>query len=83
MKLLYFAALRSRLGMGEEDIAPPPGVGTVAGLIAWQRRCGPAFAEAFRELQMVRVAVNEEYAGPEQAIGPQDEIAFFPPVTGG
>lgn len=83
MKLLYFAALRSRLGVGEEEVALPPEVRTVAGLIAWQRRRGPAFAEAFRDLQVVRVAVNEEYAGPEQAIGPQDEIAFFPPVTGG
>lgn len=83
MKILYFAAIRSRIGVAEEEIALPPDVATVGELIRWQRGRGPAFAEAFRDQQLVRVAVNEEYAGPEQRVAQGDEIAFFPPVTGG
>jgi sulfur-carrier protein len=83
MKILYFAAIRSRLGLAEEEIALPSGVTTVGELLRWQRARGPAYAEAFRDNQVVRVAVNEEYAGPEQHVAQGDEIAFFPPVTGG
>lgn len=83
MKLLYFAAIRSRVGIGDEAIALPSGIRTVADLVAWQRERGPAFAEAFRDLQVVRVAVNEEYARPEHPVRDGDEVAFFPPVTGG
>lgn len=83
MKILYFAAIRSRLGLAEEEIALPAGVTTVGELLRWQRGRGPAHAEAFRDNQVVRVAVNEEYAGPEQRVAQGDEIAFFPPVTGG
>jgi molybdopterin synthase sulfur carrier subunit len=83
MKVLYFAAIRSRLGVADEDLALPPGVATVGELVAWQRGRGPAYAEVFRDLKVVRVAVNEEYAGPERCLSPGDEVAFFPPVTGG
>jgi len=83
VKLLYFASIRSRLGLGEEELELPDGVATVAELIAWQRCRGPAFAEAFKDLTVVRVAVNEEYAEPARRLGDRDEVAFFPPVTGG
>lgn len=83
MKILYFAAIRSRVGLAEEEIVLPSGVSTVGELLRWQRGRGPAFAEAFRDAQVVRVAVNEEYAGPESRVAEGDEIAFFPPVTGG
>ncbi len=83
MKLLYFAAIRSRVGIGEETVAVPPGIRTVADLLAWQRDRGAAFADAFRDLQVVRVAVNEEYAQAGHPVRDGDEVAFFPPVTGG
>jgi molybdopterin synthase sulfur carrier subunit len=83
MKILYFATIRSRLGLADEDVALPKGVATVGDLVKWQRDRGGAFAEIFRDLKVVRVAVNEEYAGPETRLGANDEVAFFPPVTGG
>ena len=83
MTLLYFAWLRQTLGRGEEAMALPPGVTEVRGLIAPLRGLSPAYAQAFADESRIRVAVNQRHAGFEQAIADQDEIAFFPPVTGG
>ncbi|MGH7059253.1 MAG: molybdopterin converting factor subunit 1 [Stellaceae bacterium] len=83
MKLLYFAWLRARIGCAEEEVALPPGVGDVAGLLDWLRARGPAYAAALADLSVVRVAVNQDYVGPEHAVRDGDEVAIFPPVTGG
>lgn len=83
MKLLYFAWFRERIGVGEEDIAPPEDVATVGDLLDWLRGRGGGYAEALADPAMVRVAVNHDYARPDAAVGPNDEVALFPPVTGG
>ncbi|MFQ5954509.1 MAG: molybdopterin converting factor subunit 1 [Kiloniellales bacterium] len=83
MRILYFAWLRSRVGRGEEQVEPPTGVDTVAALLDWLKGCGPGHAAALENLSVVRVAVNQEYAGPEHKLRPDDEVALFPPVTGG
>ncbi len=83
MKVLYFASLRQQVGVGAEDVAPPAEVETVGQLIAWLKSRSPRHAEAFADLAGVRCAVNQDYARPEDAVRPGDEVAFFPPVTGG
>jgi sulfur-carrier protein len=83
MKLLYFAWVRQRTGIAEEEAAPPDGVQTVRDLIAWLRARGPGYDAAFEDLKAVRVAINQEHADFDAAIKQGDEIAFFPPVTGG
>jgi molybdopterin synthase sulfur carrier subunit len=83
MKLLYFAWLRQRIGIAEERIDPPAEVATVAGLIQWLRGRGPNFAEALRDGSVIRVAVNQEYVPVSHPLRPGDEVALFPPVTGG
>jgi sulfur-carrier protein len=83
MKLLYFAWLRARIGTAEERIEPPSEVATVAELLAWLKTRGPQFAEALKDLTVVRVAVNQEYVAPDHPVRPGDEVALFPPVTGG
>jgi molybdopterin synthase sulfur carrier subunit len=83
MKLLYFAWLRTRIGVSSEIVEPPAHVATVADLVAWLATRGPNFAAALADPSVVRAAVNQEYAGPDQRIGPGDEVALFPPVTGG
>lgn len=82
MRVLYFAWLRERLGCAEETVSPP-GVVDVAGLIAWQRARSPEHAAAFAVGNTVRCAVNQEFAQPDHPVAANDEIAFFPPVTGG
>jgi len=79
--LLYFAWVRQKIGKSEEQVAPP--VRDVAALIDYLKNLGPNYADAFADLSRIRIAVNQRHAGPEAAIGPEDEIAFFPPVTGG
>ena len=83
MKLLYFAWLRARIGHAEEDLAVPAEVRDVAGLLRWLQARGGAHAEALRDLSVIRVAVNQEYVGLDHPIREGDEVALFPPVTGG
>ena len=83
MKLLYFAWLRARIGHAEEELPLPPQVRDVAGLLEWLRRRGPGYSEALRDLSVIRVAVNQDYVGTDHPIADGDEVALFPPVTGG
>ena len=83
MKLLYFAWLRARIGQAEEELALPAEVRDVAGLLLWLRGRGGGYAEALRDLSVIRVAVNQDYVGRDHPIREGDEVALFPPVTGG
>lgn len=83
MKILYFAFLRQRTGLGEETVAPPAAVKDVAGLVEWLRTRGPGHEEALRDVSAIRVAVNQEFASLDTPVAANDEVAFFPPVTGG
>ncbi len=83
MKLLYFSWLRERVGTAEETVRPPEDVATVGQLITWLTRQSSGHAAAFADPSIVRCAVNQDYAKAEAAVGADDEVAFFPPVTGG
>ena len=83
MRILYFAWLRQKTGIAEETVSPPETVRDVAGLIAWLSTQSAGHAAAFAATRQVRAAVNQEFARPEDPVSPGDEIAFFPPVTGG
>jgi len=83
VRLLYFAWLRARIGCTEEEVALPSEVRDVAGLLDWLRTRGSGYSEALRDLRVVRVAVNQDYVGPEHPLRDGDEVALFPPVTGG
>jgi sulfur-carrier protein len=83
MKLLYFAWLRAKIGTAEEVLDPPPSVTDVAGLIEWLKGRGPRFADALGNPKAVRVAVNQTYVPWTHPVRPGDEVALFPPVTGG
>lgn len=82
MKLLYFAWLRQRVGIGEETVNPQ-GVTTVRDLVDWLRQRGPEFTEALADIEAFRVAVNQEFGDMDTVLRGDEEIAFFPPMTGG
>ena len=82
VRILYFAWLRERVGTGEEVITLPEGVATVGALTEWLRGRGPNYAHAFAS-KVVRCAVNQDFATAEAEVTAGDEVAFFPPVTGG
>jgi molybdopterin synthase sulfur carrier subunit len=83
MKVLYFAWLRARIGRADEELTLPFEVRDVGGLLEWLQTRGPGYAEALRDLSVVRVAVNQDYVGREHPLRDGDEVALFPPVTGG
>jgi len=83
MKILYFAWLKSKVGIAEEAVTPPADIATVAALLDWLATRGPKHAAALANRSIVRVAVNQEYAGPDHPVRTGDEVALFPPVTGG
>ena len=83
MKLLYFAWLRARIGTAAEEVTPPETVADVGGLIDWLEGRGAGYAAALANPALVRVAVNHEYVGRDHPVAADDEVALFPPVTGG
>jgi molybdopterin synthase sulfur carrier subunit len=83
VKILYFAWVRQKVGTDEEDFAPPANVRTVADLIDALRTRGGGFALAFADLARIRAAVNQTHVGFDAPVNANDEVAFFPPVTGG
>ena len=62
MKLLYFAWVRQKAGIGEEEVDPPAEVETVADLIDWLKRKGPGYEHAFEDLRTIRAAVDQTHA---------------------
>ncbi|MGZ0186911.1 MAG: molybdopterin converting factor subunit 1 [Alphaproteobacteria bacterium] len=83
MKILYFAWLRQHVGAGEETLALPATVKTAGELIDWLILQSPGHATAFENRDSVRIAIDQEFAEPEDSILGAGEVAFFPPVTGG
>ncbi len=81
--ILYFARLREALGRASEQIALPAGVCDLEALRALLRQRGGAWAVEMADGKPVRAAVNQDLARGDTRIGDGDEIAFFPPVTGG
>ena len=81
--LLYFAGLREALGCAREEFALPSANATVAMLVEKLRSRGATWTEAFAAGKTWRVAVNQRMADSATPVKPGDEVAFFPPVTGG
>ena len=83
IEVLYFARLREVFGREREQFELPGNVHDVAGLTAWLRSRGEAWERELASGKPVRVAVNQDMAAADTSIGNGDEVAFFPPVTGG
>lgn len=83
LRVLYFAALRERVGRNDETVNAPEGVTTVAQLREWLARRGEPWQEAFAQTRRVRTAVDQAMVDDEHPLRDGAEVAFFPPVTGG
>ena len=81
--ILYFAGLAETLGLKTEAMELPETCKTVVDLVTLLRSRGEPFAGAFDGETRLLVAINQEMSEPGTAIANTDEIAFFPPVTGG
>jgi molybdopterin synthase sulfur carrier subunit len=81
--ILYFAWIREMVGQDEERLELPPHVTTAGELLNLLANRGNGYATAFHDRGKVRVAVNQDHVDMDHALTPGDEVAFFPPVTGG
>ncbi|MBV9361052.1 MAG: molybdopterin converting factor subunit 1 [Betaproteobacteria bacterium] len=81
--VLFFASLREQVGRPREELELPANVATVGALRDHLRARGGAWDSVFAPNKPVRAAVNQDMVQPAAAIKNGDEVAFFPPVTGG
>lgn len=82
-QLLYFAWVRERIGRSDEHITLPAHVTRIESLLDHLQSRGGGHAAALADRTQLRFAVNQKFAAPDAAITDADEIAIFPPVTGG
>jgi molybdopterin synthase sulfur carrier subunit len=83
MRLVYFAWVRERIGLAEETVELPAGIASVADLVGWLRGRGENYEHAFENPAVVRAALDRVHVKPDAPLGGAEEIAFFPPMTGG
>jgi sulfur-carrier protein len=83
LTVLYFAWLREKTAFTYEEIPLPDGVATVADLMDHLSARSAGHVQAFLNRKVVRCAVNQEFVHSSFVVQPGDEVAFFPPVTGG
>ncbi len=83
MKILYFAWFGEKIGKRQEEIETNSSIDNVDKLIELLRKKGTQYEEVFAEASLVKVAVNKRIADRQKKLAPQDEVAFFPPITGG
>ncbi len=82
IKILYFASLRERIDTDAEQMELPA-MATIDGIMEILRARDDAWADAFSDNNQILAAINQEMANTKESIKDGDEIAFFPPVTGG
>jgi molybdopterin synthase sulfur carrier subunit len=83
LSVRYFAWMREHTGTGVETVALPDGVSCVGELVPHLIAMSDGHSLALKDMQAVRVAVNRNYGDLDTAVAAGDEVAFFPPVTGG
>jgi len=83
VQILYFAWVREAIGRDGEAVDPPATVRTISDLIAWLAARGGGYGEALADPKRIRAAIDQDFVPHDALIGGAQEIALFPPVTGG
>jgi molybdopterin synthase sulfur carrier subunit len=83
MVIKYFSWIREHIGKSEELIELPYNVKNISELINYLTNLNDDYKKAFIKKDLIKIAVNRTYCSVETKISNNDEIAFFPPVTGG
>jgi sulfur-carrier protein len=83
IKVLYFARIKEAVNYSAEELDLPADVSTVTALKNFLSLRGETWANLFNGKQVVRAAINHNLVDDLAVINAGDEVAFFPPVTGG
>ena len=83
MKILYFSWIRTKIGKDKEVVILPKNVKNGSDLVDFLKTKGPKHANALKNKKVIRMAINFEHTALNHPIKKNDEIALFPPVTGG
>ena len=83
MKILYFSWIKDKIGKTHEDIDIKDNIKTIDDLILYLKKSNETYEEVFRDTSSIKVSINMETANFKDQINNNDEVAFFPPMTGG
>jgi sulfur-carrier protein len=83
VRIVYFAWVRERIGKADETVELPANCQSISDVMAWLATRGPEYAHAFERADIIRAAIDKAHVKPTTSIAGANEIAFFPPVTGG
>ena len=83
MKLLYFASVREAIGLSAEERELPGDAQTVGDCVAWLAGQSAGHAAALENQSRLRFALDQNMVGADARVGNAQELAIFPPVTGG
>ena len=83
MKLVYFASVREAIGLSSEDRDIPCDARTVGDFVIWLRGQSQEHAVALDDLSRLRFALDQNMVTADALLGDGEELAIFPPVTGG
>lgn len=83
MDIKYFSWIREGIGTDEEQVQKSAGIVSVSDLLDHLSTLSDGHAQVLKERVFVRVAVNQTHANHDHPVTDTDEIAIFPPVTGG
>ena len=83
MVVKYFSWIREHIGKAEEVIDLPTDITTIKELISYLENLDDNYKSAFEKKKLIKIAINKSYSSLDDKIDNNDEIAFFPPVTGG
>jgi len=83
MVIKYFSWIKEHIGKSEERIELPVNVSTIKELMLYLENLDDKYKLAFKKKDLIKIAINKSYSSIDDKINNNDEIAFFPPVTGG